>query len=258
MKRPYRFKRAARPKRRRRAVRWSYVLLLPAAFAGVAAALVGAQALLDHPVRSLHLQGRFEGVTPVEIQEAMAPGLERGLLSLNLGELRTRVEALDWVETARIGREWPDALIVRVVEHEAVARWGETGLLNYDGELFTNDSRHAFPELPSLAGPPNTEWQVAQHYLALQAPLEKANLALKALNIDERGSWSLELRGGQRIRVGRRDVEQRLDRFFQLAAPLLMDEFNRVSHVDLRYTNGFSVGWRFVAEGEPVAAAGGE
>ena len=68
----------------------------------------------------------------------------------------------------------------------------------------------------------------------------------------------MQLQGGQTIRIGRSDVEQRLDRFFLLAAPLLRNEFDRVSHVDMRYTNGFSVGWRPVASGVSMAAAGGE
>ena len=68
----------------------------------------------------------------------------------------------------------------------------------------------------------------------------------------------MQLQGGQRIRIGRSDVEQRLDRFFHLAAPLLRNEFDRVSHVDMRYTNGFSVGWHPLVSGAPAAAAGGE
>ena len=68
-------------------------------------------------------------------------------------------------------------------------------------------------------------------------------MALEALIMDERGAWRIELESGQVIRLGRRDVDERLDRFFQVAAPVLVDEFDRVRHVDLRYTNGFSVGW---------------
>ncbi len=224
---------------------------------GAALAGLGAQALLDRPVRNLHLEGSFERVTPVEVQAAMAPGLGRSFLSLNLVELRAQVEAMAWVKSSQVSRQWPDTLVIRVVEHKAAARWGDTGLLNYDGEVFASDARHLFPELPRLDGPPNTEAQVAQRYLELRKPLGAANLTLAALAIDERGSWSMELRGGQTVRVGRRDVDQRLDRFFRLAAPLLRGEFDRISHVDLRYANGFSVGWRSAPTSGSAAAGGG-
>lgn len=223
-----------------------------------AALWLGARVFLDQPVRNLHMEGSFERVTPVEVQAAMAPGLQGSFLSVNLVELRGLVEALDWVVRAQVARQWPDTLVIRVTEHEVAARWGGTALISREGEVFASESRHAFPELPRLAGPPATEQRVVERYLELQRLLGAANLTLSALSIDERGSWRMQLRGGQTIRIGRGEVEQRLDRFFHLAAPLLMNEFDRVSHVDMRYTNGFSVGWRPVAGGVSTAAAGGE
>ena len=171
------------------------------------------------------------------------PGLNRGFLSANLGALQHHVESLDWVEHVEIVRQWPDALVVRVVEHQAAARWGETGLLNTHGELFTNEAQHLFPELPRLGGPEGSELEVAKRYLRLRGRLTEANLALDTLIMDERGAWKIELESGQQIRIGRRNVDQRLDRLFRVVAPILAVEFDRVSHVDLRYANGFSVGW---------------
>jgi cell division protein FtsQ len=165
-------------------------------------------------------------------------------LTVDLGAVRARVEALDWVDRANVGRQWPDTLIVRVTEHQAAARWGESGLLNVRGELFTEQSQHAFPELPSLAGPAGTEHDVARRYLAVRGKLAEADLALESLTLDERGAWSLKLGGGQEIRLGRRDIDERLYRFFDVVAPALTAELPRVEYVDLRYTNGFAVGWR--------------
>jgi cell division protein FtsQ len=57
------------------------------------------------------------------------------------------------------------------------------------------------------------------------------------------------------VRLGRRDVDQRLERFFAVAAPVLRDDFERIEYVDLRYTNGFAVGWRDGAAPPAVLAA---
>ena len=64
------------------------------------------------------------------------------------------------------------------------------------------------------------------------------------LKMDERGALSIGLAGGQEIRFGRRALDDRLDRFFNVAAPVLANGLGRVSYVDLRYPNGFAVGWR--------------
>ena len=245
------------PERTRYAISWGRAFSPVVMLAAVAAMLLAARVFLDHPVRNLHMEGSFQRVTPVEVQAAMAPGLEDSFLTVSLVELRGLVESLDWVKRAQVARQWPDTLVIRVTEHQVAARWGDTSLISREAEVFAGESRHMFPELPRLDGPASTERRVVERYLELQGLLGAANLTLAALSIDERGSWRMQLRGGQTIRVGRSDVEQRLDRFFHLAAPLLRNEFERVSHVDMRYTNGFSVGWRPAASGTATAAAAG-
>jgi cell division protein FtsQ len=220
--------------------------LVAAAFAG---AFNGGRALLDQPVRNLVVEGTFQRVTPIQVEAALATVKQQGLLSLDLEELRERVHGLDWVDSVNVGRSWPDTVTVRVTEHQAAARWGDTGLLNVRGELFTEHAQHALPELPSLSGPPGTEQEVARRYLAVRGRLAEADLMLEKLAMDERGAWSLVLNGGQEIRLGRRDVDERLERFFAVVAPALAADMPRVRYVDLRYTNGFAVGWRPAAEG---------
>jgi cell division protein FtsQ len=227
-------------------------LLVPVVAACLYGFYRGVELVLDQPVRNLVVEGTFQRVTPIQVEAAIADGLGAGFLTTNLSALRERVEALDWVDRANVGRRWPDTLVVRVAEHQAAARWGETGLLNVRGELFTENSPHAFPELPSLAGPPGSERDVARRYLAVRGKLVEADLALETLAMDERGAWHLVLGGGQEIRLGRRDIDERLYRFFDVVAPALIAVLPRVEYVDLRYTNGFAVGWR---DGPPANLA---
>jgi cell division protein FtsQ len=215
-------------------------------------AFQGAELVLDQPVRNLVVEGTFQRVLPIQVEAAVAEGLDSGFLSVDLGALRERVLALDWVDRVNVGRAWPDTLVVNVTEHQAAARWGEAGLLNVRGELFTAESQYAFPELPSLAGPEGSERDVARRYLAVRGKLIEAGLKLETLSMDERGSWRLVLGGGQEVRLGRRDIDERLYRFFDVVAPALATELGRVEYVDLRYTNGFAVGWR---QGPPANLA---
>mgnify|MGYP003332028202 CR=1 FL=1 len=217
------------------------VAALGAAMFGV---FKGAQFVLDEPVRNLVVEGTFQRVTPGQIESAVMNGVDAGFVSVDLGELRRRVKAIDWVDRVNVGRRWPDTLIVRVTEHQAAAHWGENGLLNVRGELFTEQAQHDFPELPRLAGPRGSEREVARRYLAVRGKLAEAGLSLKSLSMDERGAWVLVLGSGQEIRLGRREIDERLYRFFDVVAPALANDLKRVAYVDLRYTNGFAVGWR--------------
>jgi cell division protein FtsQ len=229
-------------------------LVPPLAAAVVYGAFTGLTALLDQPVRKLVVEGTFQRVTSIQVEAAVAEDLGHGFLSLDLAHLRERVQTIDWVDRVKVGRAWPDTLIVSVTEHQAAARWGDEGLLNVRGELFTEHSQHAFPELPSLEGPVGSEHEVAKRYLAVRGRLAEADLTLERLELDQRGAWTVVLGGGQEIRLGRRDIDERLLRFFDVVAPALAAELPRVRYVDLRYTNGFAVGWR-ASENAALAAA---
>jgi cell division protein FtsQ len=215
--------------------------------AGVAAG-IGLVALLlalalDRPVQRVLVEGPFQRVAPPEIEAAVAEVARGGLASVDLDEVRERIERIDWVDHAVVSRRWPDALRVVVVEQVAAARWNDAGLLNARGELFLRNARYVPPELPLLEGPDGSEGMVAQLYLDAQGRLLEAGLRLTGVRLDARGAWELELANGVKVRLGRLAVTDRLDRFIHLASPLVAKRVAEIGYVDMRYTNGFSVGW---------------
>ena len=199
---------------------------------------------LDQPVRRIVIDGAFERVSPVEVEQAARRALKGGFVSADLDRLRKAVEALAWVDRARVQRQWPDRIRVEIVEQQAAARWGDDGLLNTRGELFASGARHIPPELPRLDGPAGTEWQVAQRYLAIQGRLVEQGLRIGALRLDARGAWELDLSNGVTVRLGRRQVDERMERFVKIAAQVIAGRAVEIAYVDMRYSNGFSIGWR--------------
>lgn len=198
---------------------------------------------LDRPVRRVLLEGEFQRVAPPEIETAVAQAARGGLASIDLDRIRQGVEAIDWVDTAVVTRVWPDAVRVAVVEQVAAARWNDAGLLNARGELFIRNARYVPPELPLLEGPEGSAADVAQLYIDAQGRLLEAGLRLTGVRLDERGAWALQLGGGLQVRLGRQDVHERLERFIRLASPMVAKRVAEIGYVDMRYTNGFSVGW---------------
>ena len=251
-----------KPEQRRRRklprVSWRSVGYMLTFCTTAAVLFYGAQFALNRPVRTIQVQAAFQRVTPVQIEQAVSSQLARGFLGANLSALSADVEALEWVDDCDIERNWPDALVLHINEQVAAARWGETGLLNRRGELFADRAPHLFPELPQLSGPVGSEQIVAERYLTLRGQLAGANLGLSLLKLDERGAWSFRLDNGIQVRLGRQDVDERLRRFFAVVMPALSSELGRVEHVDLRYTNGFAVGWRDTAAQDAYAEAYGE
>ena len=242
-------------KRNRRQVRNSGPTLLERlnwrAIGGAAAAVAGAAVLalllvvaLDRPVRRIVLEGDFQRVSPPEIESTIAGTVRGGLASVDLEAVQERIERIEWVDRAVVRRSWPDALHVRVVEQVAAARWNSAGLLNSRGELFIRNARYVPPELPLLEGPDGREAEVARLYLESQGRMLEAGLRLTRVRLDERGAWEIEVANGVVVRLGRQDAAARLDRFVTLAGPLVAKRLAEINYVDMRYTNGFSVGWK--------------
>ena len=199
---------------------------------------------LDRPVRVISMDGAFQRVSPGQIEKALAPYARAGFMSADLDDIQRAVESLPWVEHARIQRRWPNSLHVTVIEQTAAARWGESGLLNTRGELFVRQATHVPAELPHLSGPEGSESQVAQRYLAVQGRMLEAGMRIAALRLDARGAWEMDLDSGVVVRLGRRDVDDRIERFIHTASQVISHRLNEITYVDMRYSNGFAIGWR--------------
>ena len=200
---------------------------------------------LDQPIQSVSVSGRFQRVAPVDVERVVKQQVRgAGLLSVNLDAVRKAIHTLPWVDAVSVQRAWPRGLHVLVIEQVAAARWGETGLLNTRGELFSKDERHMPSELAELSGPEGKEAAVAQRYLAAQGRLIQAGLRLTAMRLDARGAWEFDLSNGVTVRLGRRQIDERFDKFINAALKLVTQRGGDISYVDMRYTNGFAIGWR--------------
>ena len=87
--------------------------------------------------------------------------------------------------------------------------------------------RHVPPELPRLDGPEGTESLVAQRFLAVQDRLGGLGLQVAALRLDARGAWELDLSTGVTVRLGRRQVDERMDRFVEFGAQVIAGQRGR-------------------------------
>jgi cell division protein FtsQ len=242
-----------RPRNRRREepswqwpeIDWRRVARGSAAFAAVGLLALMVTRSLDQPIEKVTLEGRFQRVSPLELEQQVRERIDgAGLVSVDLAALQRSLEALPWVDRATVARAWPRGLRVEVVEQVAAARWGADGLLNARGELFLTGARFLPPELPRLSGPTGSEGAVARRYLAIQGRLAEGGVRLAALRLDARGAWEIDLDNGVRIRLGRRDVDERFERFVAAALRLVVQRGAELAYVDMRYSNGFAAGWR--------------
>lgn len=221
--------------------------LLPAL---ISAAVLAAGVWLAHaaapwfnrPVQALRVDGVLAHLQPAQIAAAAAVTPGAPLFSVELDGVRDRVEALPWVARARVARVWPDRIAVRVWEREPVARWGETGLVDTQGQPFTPIAADLPDGLPRLAGPDARAGEVLAAYDRLSAVLRGSDFAPAGLRLDARGAWTLVASDGIELRLGEDDPISKTGLILGAVSRTLAGKLGEVAYIDLRYPNGFAVG----------------
>jgi cell division protein FtsQ len=232
------------------AIPWRRLAPAGAVLLALAGACGALRFALDRPVEHVAISGRFQRVQPVDVEQAVRGALQGdGMVAVDLERIAGAVESIEWVDRASVARSWPSGLRVQVVEQRPVARWGESGLVNTRGELFVQAAQHVPAELPQLVGPSGFEAEMTARCLAAQARLEQGGLRLTRMSLDERGAWDLTFDNGISLRLGREDVDERFERFLAAAVRIVTARAAEIEYVDMRYANGFAIGWRAAANG---------
>ncbi|MCG8368901.1 MAG: cell division protein FtsQ/DivIB [Proteobacteria bacterium] len=231
-------------------------IVAPLAAAGIVVATYHLTiAVLDRTISSIEISGPFQRVTALQIEEAISDEIDEGFVGADLDRIRAEIVALPWIDRARVARRWPNRLSITVTEQVPAAIWGDRGLLNTRGELFVTEARHVPAELPRLSGPEDSSAEVARRYLEVRDRLIPAGLDLNRVHLDARGAWAMTLANGIEVRLGRRDVARRTDLFLDVVADIITGRAADIDYVDMRYGNGFTIGWQSGSEtpaGEPA------
>jgi cell division protein FtsQ len=221
-------------------------LLLAAAFGLL---LWLARPLLAGPkLTTLTIGGHLQHVDPTAVRNAVLPELGSGFFTTRVERIGAAVDALPWVSEADVRREWPHTLRIDIVEEVPVARWGGDGLMDAQGKVFVHSQDKAYASLPQLSGRDDAAPDVLAQYNTLVGLLSPRGIAIVSLSVDARGAATVELDDGIEVRLGREDAAERLARFSAVALPALAAKLATVAYVDMRYTNGFAVGWKTPGE----------
>jgi cell division protein FtsQ len=217
------------------------ILILLGAGVVLVAALKAYIALQAIPVERISVSGELNHTRTTAVQQMVQPALAGGFLGADLQRVREQLEALPWIYEANVRRRWPNALEIHVVEQLPIARWGEDGFLNHEGEVFRPSDGQAWQSLPLLAGPEGTAESLMASYRRIGEMLAPLHLKVEQLLVDERGEVEAVLAGGIRLVLGSEDFLERMRRFVRVYRTELAPVAGRVQRVDLRYADGVAV-----------------
>jgi cell division protein FtsQ len=163
--------------------------------------------------------------------------IQGNFFTVNLVRTRLALEQVPWVRKVSVRRKFPWALAVDIEEHQVLARWNETELVNIYGEVFSGQYE---PSLPHFIGQPGTSEQVTRLYGELTQVMLPMKQPLTQISLSPRFSWQVRLANGIVLELGHEQMQQRLARFVAVYPYSLAKLSIHTKQVDLRYRNGFA------------------
>lgn len=197
------------------------------------------------PLHSVRLMTAPQRVDAADVLQVVRNDVTGNFFTVDIKRLRQSLEKLPWVRGVNIRREFPSRLEVQFEEHQALARWNDSELVNRQGEVFfvgKDWAGQGEQVLPRFVGPDDSAAEVTQYYTQFDQQLAGLNLQVDKIVLTPRHAWQLHLSNGMVLELGREDMQQRLARFVKVYPYSLAALQQRVKYVDLRYRNGFAVG----------------
>jgi len=219
---------------------------------------------LFHPkkfqIREIEVRGALNRVDGNEVIKIVQHYLDGNYFSLNLFRLEQQIEKMPWVLSASLRRQWPSTLLIEVIEVEPVAIWGEEKWLNFSGELIKRKEHNLLVNLPKLNGPDSQKDEIWSNFQKWSKLFSSHGLSLDGLSLGEHGLWYIQLslktlntdedrnEKAEQIRVVTIVVEKthaniRIRRLVAALNHELLSQFPAIKSLDLRYPNGFAIGW---------------
>lgn len=216
--------------------------------------------VLRHPIFAIGgivVEGEVAHNSAATLRANVAPRLRGNFFTVDLQQAREAFQAVPWVRTAVVRRQFPNKLRVQLQEHRAEAMWGadsESRLVNTYGEVFdANPGDVEQDDMPRLVGPEGTAFDVLAMYRSLKPLLGKLELGVEQVALTGRGGWTLHLDSGATVELGRGSMEEVLARGQRFAATLtqVTAKYGRrpeaLVTADLRHADGYAVKLRGVA-----------
>lgn len=204
------------------------------------------------PVKRVVVKSPLKHIQATQLQSIVHQYLSDNIFRINVNGAQKALIKMPWVARAEVKRLWPSAVELNITERVPVARWSNQRLVDNQGVVFDvlADDRY-----PLLLGRPQDIKSMVQQLAVFEQILNPLNVQITQLAFSDRGAWTVTLRNGIIIRLGREDTLKRLKSFAWAWPRVLKEQEATIDYVDMRYLDGFAVRQHGVHKSDTVEAS---
>ena len=196
---------------------------------------------INQPITAINIEGDLKRVSKKGVETVVSDMKNQGFLTVNQSKYKDKLEAMDWIKSVKINKKWPNNINIVVVEDDVIGLWNKRLLLNSSGELYALDQRVVPDELIQFFGPEDRENEVYTRYKLYNDELATRGILIEEIQLGLRGSWVITVRPSIKIKLGEENTEERFERFLTVWDQSLLENFELISYIDLRYSEGFVI-----------------
>ncbi len=143
-----------------------------------------------------------ERTSPHLVREVMGIGYGDPMMKVDVTDIKLNVETLPWVKTARVSRQLPDRIDIKITERQPFAIWqlnGRHHLIDEEGVVIKDENLEEFYGLPFVVGK-GAPRAVARLYNIISTAPDMMNRVKAAIRVGER-RWDVDFSTGMRLRL---------------------------------------------------------
>ncbi|MBV1870246.1 MAG: FtsQ-type POTRA domain-containing protein [Gammaproteobacteria bacterium] len=195
-------------------------------------------------VKKILINKSLQYVEKNDVDALLEQALEKNFFTLDLKNVADSLNELPWVKSAQIKKIWPDTLLLNIHEQTPLARWKEDQLISVSGVVFSPIDASEFGSLPHLFGKESKREGITEFYYQSQRILAGNDLHVVRVDVESTFDWRVELDNGLLLILSAKQGIEKIEQFSRIYDAHILPKLMQISHVDLRYENGFVVSWQ--------------
>ena len=192
-------------------------------------------------VQKVNITGDLRYTSKMQLTDALGPLVESNIFLTDINLIRSRLEAISSIYKVRVRRHWPDNLDINLIEQSPIARWGDSQLINNQGDIFEcPENPNDWIHLPRLDGLRGDAVEVIAIYRKIKEVVSKIDQEVVTLKTGELRQLEITLNSGIELFLNKENFLHGLRRFVSHISYLNVNDQD-IERVDLRYANGFAL-----------------
>ena len=173
-------------------------------------------AQLDIKLKNVKILG-IENTKPTEVINIVSGLKETSLSNIDLHEISTQINNIDWIKKSELRKSYPSTLVVKVYEHNPIAIWFNNGnkfLVDDESEIIKELNPNDFKNLKVIAGL-NALEDIPEIISLIRNYPEFEKKIKSLLRVGDR-RWTVRLHNGITIHLPEKNVANAIEEIEQL------------------------------------------